>query len=178
MRQVESRPCHCRYLPPTSPQMITDSDGASDLPLFLTAPLYRRWHLRWGSTTGEVVAAMPGDALLPTAQFVSTRSITIDATPGCGVAVVGTGRLRPRRLLQQRPSRRPSATTIVADLQHLEVDQWVPMSASSADGDPRGLAHGVRRLRDDAANGAPDQDTSPHRHHAVTSANPSNASTR
>ena len=75
--------------------MITDSDGASDLPLFLTAPLYRRWHLRWGSTTGEVVAAMPGDALLPTAQFVSTRSITIDATPDAErpwLVQVGCGR--------------------------------------------------------------------------------------
>ena len=60
--------------------------------------------------------------------------------------MVGASRLRPRRLLKQRPSRRPSATTIVADLQHLEVDQWVPMLASSADGDPRGLAHGVRRF--------------------------------
>ena len=48
-----------------------------------------------GFETGEVVAAMPGDALLPTAQFVSTRSITIDATPDAErpwLVQVGCGR--------------------------------------------------------------------------------------
>ena len=106
----------------------------ADLPLFVTAPLYRRRHLRWGSTASEVASAMPGDAMLPKAQFVSTRSITIDAEP---VAVwpwlvqVGCGRggFYSNDLLDNLG--RPSATTIVADLQRLEVGQWVPMSASS-----------------------------------------------
>jgi hypothetical protein len=30
-------------------------------PRFVAAPLYRRWHLRWGATDVEVAAAMPGD---------------------------------------------------------------------------------------------------------------------
>jgi hypothetical protein len=34
---------------------------AADLPRFLTAPLYRSWHLRWGATDAEVAATMPGD---------------------------------------------------------------------------------------------------------------------
>ena len=45
----------------------------ADLPVFLTAPLYRRWHLHWGSTDDEVASAMPGDMLFPNAQFASTR---------------------------------------------------------------------------------------------------------
>jgi hypothetical protein len=52
-----------------------------DLPLFLTAPLYRRWHLRWGATPQDLVATVPGDELLPNAQFRSTRAITIAASP-------------------------------------------------------------------------------------------------
>jgi len=43
--------------------------------------LYRRWHLRWGATRDEVSAAMPGDELLPRAQFIATRAITIEAAP-------------------------------------------------------------------------------------------------
>ena len=53
----------------------------ADLPLFLTAPLYGRWRLQWGSTNDEVASAMPGDAMSPNAQFVSTRSNTINAEP-------------------------------------------------------------------------------------------------
>jgi hypothetical protein len=53
----------------------------ADLPLFFTAPLFRRWHLRWGATPGEVEAALPGDELLPQAQFRCTRAITIQAPP-------------------------------------------------------------------------------------------------
>ncbi len=35
-----------------------------DLPILLTAPLYRRWHLRWGATPSEVAAPLPGDDLM------------------------------------------------------------------------------------------------------------------
>ena len=80
---------------------------AADLPLMITAPLYRRRHLRWGATPGEVLSRMPGDDLLPHAQFRCTRAVTIDAPP---VAVwpwlVQVG-CRSRRLVQQRPARQP-----------------------------------------------------------------------
>jgi hypothetical protein len=46
-----------------------------DLPLLVTAPLYRRWHCRWGATDAEVAAAMPGDDRLPRAQYRCTRAI-------------------------------------------------------------------------------------------------------
>ena len=106
----------------------------ADVPLFLTAPLFRRRHLRWGSTNDEVASAMPGDLLLPEAQFVSTRSITIGAEPALvwpWLVQVGCGRagFYSNDLLDNLG--RPSATTIVPELQHLEVGQWVPMSPSS-----------------------------------------------
>ena len=114
----------------------------ADVPLFLTAPLYRRWHLRWGSTNDEVSSAMPGDAMFPNAQFVSTRAITIDADPASvwpWLVQVGCGRagFYSNDLLDNLG--RPSATTIVDDLQHLEVGQWIPMSPSSTPTDKTAL---------------------------------------
>lgn len=47
----------------------------------VAAKVYRARHLRWGATDAEVVAPMPGDALLPSAAFVATRAISIDAPP-------------------------------------------------------------------------------------------------
>ena len=67
---------------PTGRQFAAElGNVAHDLPAFMTAPLYRRWHLRWGATPAEIAASLPGDALLPRAQYRSTRAITIDAPP-------------------------------------------------------------------------------------------------
>ncbi len=40
-------------------------DALAGLPLFVTAPLYRPWHLRWGATDEEVRGSMPGDETRP-----------------------------------------------------------------------------------------------------------------
>ncbi|MFG1918922.1 SRPBCC family protein [Micromonospora sp. NPDC048898] len=39
-----------------------------------------RW-LTWGATMGEVAATLPGDELLADPDIVSTRAVTIDASP-------------------------------------------------------------------------------------------------
>jgi hypothetical protein len=106
---------------------------AADLPLLLTAPLYRRWHLRWGATPAEVAATLPGDELLPAAQYVSTRAITIDAPPEAvwpWLLQVGCRRAGwySNDLLDNLG--RPSAREIIPDLQRVELGQWVPMSPS------------------------------------------------
>lgn len=54
-------------------------DTLRGLPFFLTAPLYRAWHLRWGATDAEVDGLMPGDEIVPNASFNATRAITIAA---------------------------------------------------------------------------------------------------
>jgi len=105
---------------------------AEDVPLFLTAPLYRRLHLRWGATEAEVHASLPGDEQQPQAQFKATRAITIDAPPervwpwlvqvGCRRAGWYSNDLMDN--LGQ-----PSSRTILDEFQTLEVGQWVPMSA-------------------------------------------------
>ncbi len=106
-------------------------DVVHDFPAFLTAPLYRRWHLRWGATPAEIESALPGDALVPRAEFRATRAITIEAPPNkVWPWLVQVGCLRggwySNDLLDNLG--RPSATSIVPGLQHLEVGQWVPMS--------------------------------------------------
>ncbi len=106
-------------------------DILHDLPAFLTAPLYRRHHLRWGATSAEVAFDLPGDQFLPRAQFIATRAITIDADPGAVWPwIVQVGCLRAgwysNDLLDNLG--RPSARTLVPSLQALDVGQWVPMS--------------------------------------------------
>jgi hypothetical protein len=103
----------------------------ADLPRFLTAPLYRRWHLTWGATPAEVTAALPGDGIVSGPQFRCTRAITIDAPPEAvwpWLVQVGCHRAGwySNDLLDNLG--RPSATEIVPDLQDLRLGQWVAMS--------------------------------------------------
>jgi hypothetical protein len=123
--------------PPRTPRPTVKQLGGqlrsvvADLPLLLTAPLFRRWHLRWGTTPDEVAAALPGDGLLPQAQFRCTRAITIQAPPRLVWPwLVQVGCLRAgfysNDLLDNLGH--PSAHAIVPELQHLEVGQWIPMS--------------------------------------------------
>ena len=123
--------------PPRTPRptrwQLGQQAGAvvADLPLFLTSPLFRRWHLRWGATSSEVEAALPGDELLPNAQFRCTRAITIHAPPALVWPwLLQVGCLRAgfysNDLLDNLGH--PSAREIVPELQQLEVGQWIPMS--------------------------------------------------
>lgn len=56
-------------------------DAMTAIPWFVTAPLVRPWHLRWGATADEVHGAMPGDDVVRRAQFIATRAVTVDAPP-------------------------------------------------------------------------------------------------
>jgi hypothetical protein len=102
-----------------------------DLPILLTAPLFRRRHLRWGATPVEVATPLPGDDVMLGAQYKSTRAIDIDAAPeAVWPWLVQVGCLRAgwysNDLLDNLAY--PSATVIVPELQHIEVGGWVPMS--------------------------------------------------
>jgi hypothetical protein len=56
-------------------------DAMTAIPWFVTSPLVRPWHLRWGATVDEVRTAMPGDDVVRRAQFNATRAVTVDAPP-------------------------------------------------------------------------------------------------
>jgi hypothetical protein len=123
---------------PTRRELLGEiRDVVTDLPVFLTAPLYRRWHLHWGATPAEIAEVLPGDALVPEAQFKATRAISIDAPPeAVWPWLVQVGCLRAgfysNDLLDNLAH--PSATTIVPSLQLLEIGQWVSMSPTPTEG--------------------------------------------
>ena len=109
-------------------------DVGHDLPAFLTAPLYRRRHLRWGATAAEAARPMPGDDLVLRAQYCSTRAITIAAPPAAvwpWLVQVGCTKagFYSNDLLDNQG--RPSATTIMAEFQHLAPGQLVKMTPSA-----------------------------------------------
>jgi hypothetical protein len=56
-------------------------DLAGGLPFFVIAPLFRRWHMRWGATEDVVRAPMRGDEIVSNASFNATRAITVGAPP-------------------------------------------------------------------------------------------------
>ncbi len=100
-----------------------------DVPLFLVTPLLRPWHVRWGATPEEVAAGMPGDDLLPAAQYRCTRAITVRATPDevwPWLVQVGVGRAGwyADDLLDNYG--RPSAGQVLPHLQDLHVGQRLP----------------------------------------------------
>ncbi len=119
---------------PTPLELLREiGDVVHDVPAFLSAPLFRRRHLRWGATPIEVAESLPGDELTPHAQFTATRAITIHAAPEAvwpWLVQVGCRRAGWYSHDVLDNVGRPSATTIIPELQHLEVGQWVPMSPS------------------------------------------------
>ena len=111
-------------------------DVIQDLPTLLTAPLHRSRHLHWGATPAETRASLPGDQLIPHAQFSATRAITIAAPPqAVWPWLVQVGCLRAgwysNDLLDNLAN--PSATMILPSFQHLEIGQWVPMSPTPSE---------------------------------------------
>ena len=61
---------------PTRRELLGEiRDVVTDLPILLTAPLYRRWHRHWGATPAEIAEVLPGDALVPDAQFKAPGDI-------------------------------------------------------------------------------------------------------
>jgi hypothetical protein len=112
-------------------------DVVADLPRFLTAPLLRPWHRAWGATKGEVEAlSMPGDDLLPSAQYRCTRALTIDAPPERvwpWLVQVGCRRAGwyADDLLDDLGH--PSARRIVPELQDLHVGMLLPMAPTPSE---------------------------------------------
>jgi len=118
--------------PPTPADLAREvRDVLADLPRFLTAPLLRSRHRTWGARPDEVSAPMPGDGVLPRAQYRCIRAITIAALPEeVWPWLVQVGCLRAGwyadDLLDDLA--RPSARRIVPELQGLAVGQWLPMA--------------------------------------------------
>jgi hypothetical protein len=101
-------------------------------PLFLFAPLYRRWHLRWGATDAEVAAPMAGDAIVCQPSFATTRAITIDAPPGAvwpWLIQLGYGRAGFYSYDLFDNGGHPSAERLLPEHQQPKLGDWIPMAA-------------------------------------------------
>ncbi len=114
------------------PIMVGLLDALSGLPFFATAPLYRRWHLRWGATDEEVQGAMPGDAIVPKASFNATRAITIDAPPELvwpWIVQMGYRRAGFYTYALLDNAGYESAYSIMEEFQHPKIGDWMPMAS-------------------------------------------------
>lgn len=115
---------------PSIGRSILDTLGG--LPLFLTAPLQRHWHLRWGATTDEVQGPMPGDDIVPKASFAATRAITIDAPPQRvwpWIVQLGYRRAGWYTYDLLDNAGYDSADCILAEYQDPKIGDWVPMAS-------------------------------------------------
>ena len=106
-------------------------DVLGGLPLFATAPLYRRWHMQWGATDEEIHSAMPGDDLVPLASFNATRAITIKAAPERvwpWIVQMGYGRagFYTYDLLDNAGIK--SSSFVLGEFQSPRLDDWMPMA--------------------------------------------------
>lgn len=99
--------------------------------LVICAGLYRSWHSRWGATDEELTLAMPGDELIEYPSFKVTRAITIRARPEeiwPWIIQIGFNRGGFYSYDWLDNLGKPSADRLVPELQHIEVDTWIPMA--------------------------------------------------
>jgi hypothetical protein len=102
----------------------------------------RPWQLRWGATDEEIGSALPGDELVARPTFNATRAVTIDAPPDLvwpWLLQVGVTRAGWYSYDLLDNLGRPSARTIIPELQDLKVGDVVPLSPDGRSG-PRVLA--------------------------------------
>jgi hypothetical protein len=106
-------------------------DALRGVPLFVTAPLIRRWHMRWGATDAEVSGPMPGDEIVPKASFNATRAITIDAPPARvwpWIVQMGYRRAGFYTYALLDNAGYESAHRVLPEYQDPKVGEWMPMS--------------------------------------------------
>jgi hypothetical protein len=118
---------------PTSERRIGRAvlDALSGVPLLVTAPLIRRWHMRWGATDAEVTGSMPGDEIVPKASFNATRAITIDAPPERvwpWIVQMGYRRAGFYTYALLDNAGYESADRVLPEYQDPKVGDWMPMS--------------------------------------------------
>ena len=71
-----------RFTSETAPNRLRPGTIACATLLGLTYQwLVRPWQLHWGATTQESIAPLAGDDLVPDAEYVTMRAITIQAPP-------------------------------------------------------------------------------------------------
>ena len=102
--------------------------------LCLAAVAVRRATLNWGATSNEITGVMPGDDLLPSADLVATRAITIASPPHAvwpWLIQIGTGRAGAYSydwLDRLAGLDMDSVSRIVPEFQNLAVGDMIPVA--------------------------------------------------
>ncbi len=101
--------------------------------------VYLRWarprQLRWGATAAEVNRPMPGDELVERPSFNATRAVTVFASPEQvwpWIVQMGFGRAGWYSYDLLDNLGRPSADTILPELQNVKPGDLVPLGPSAA----------------------------------------------
>jgi hypothetical protein len=98
---------------------------------------YRPWHLRWGATPEDLARTMPGDEIVHRAIFNATRVVTIEARPEeiwPWIVQIGFGRAGWYSYDIFDNLGRHSSERIVAELQHIEAGDLVPLGPGETSG--------------------------------------------
>lgn len=97
---------------------------------------YHRWNVTWGATAQEVAEPLPGDDLVDEPWWSATRSITIEAPPADVwpwlVQMGGYTRGGWYSIDRIDNAGRPSASTIIPELQGLAIGDVMPTSPDGA----------------------------------------------
>lgn len=110
--------------------LVTSASGVGLLAVY--CKVLRPRAMRWGATVEEASRTLPGDEVVPRADFVATRAITIEAPPQDvwpWLVQIGSGRAGWYSYDRLDNAGIPSATEIIPALQHLGVDDLIPMVA-------------------------------------------------
>ena len=104
--------------------------GAAGLGAYVL--FFRPWQRRWGASDEEVKRTLPGDELVPYADVVTTRAVTIRATPAAiwpWLVQIGQGRAgyySYEQLENLAGLKMKNAEGINPEWQHLQVGDIVP----------------------------------------------------
>jgi hypothetical protein len=104
--------------------------GAAGLGAYVL--FFRPWQRRWGASDEEVKRMLPGDELVPHADVMTTRGVTVEATPAAiwpWLVQIGQGRAgyySYERLENLAGLKMKNAEGINPDWQHLQAGDIVP----------------------------------------------------
>ncbi len=97
----------------------------------------RPWQIRWGATDDEIDSSMQGDEVVKLPTFNATRAVTIHARPKeiwPWILQIGSKRAGWYSLDWIDNGNIPSAERIIPALQHMDVDDFVPMTPDGKNG--------------------------------------------
>jgi hypothetical protein len=98
----------------------------------------RPWHLHWGATRGETLLPMPGDDIVQQPTYLSTRAVTIAATPEevwPWLVQLGQGRggMYSYEWIENLMGLRiRNADQIIVDFQQLAIGDTIPLAPAGA----------------------------------------------